>query len=115
MKNSILKLLLTTFSVFVLSHFLSGVTVDNLNAALTVSIVLGLLQVFIKPIVIVFTLPITVITLGLFLFVINTILLLITDSFVEGFHLNGFWIALLFSWLLSILQSFLYSFLKKEN
>ena len=115
MKEIILKLLLTTFAVFVLSHFLSGATIDNLNTALTVSIILGLLQVFIKPIIEIVTLPITIITLGLFLSIINTILLLITDFLMEGFHLSGFWTALLFSWLLSMSQSFLFSFLKKEN
>ena len=111
----ILKLILTAVAVFVISNLLNGVTVTNLNAALTVAIVLGLLKVFIRPIIVFLTFPITLVTLGLFLFVINTILILITDYFVDGFTINGFWIALIFSLLLSGTQSVLYSFLKKEN
>jgi len=113
--NTILKLILTAVAVFVLSRILPGITVNNLNTALIFAIVLGLLKVFIRPIIIFLTLPITVVTLGLFLFIINTILILLTDYFVDGFQVNGFWIALIFSLLLSGAQSKLYSFLKKEN
>jgi putative membrane protein len=113
--NTILKLILTAVAVFVLSKILPGITVTNLNAALIVAIILGLLKVFIRPIIILLTLPITIVTLGLFLFVINTILILLTDFFIDGFQVNGFWIALIFSLLLSGAQSVLYSFLKKEN
>jgi len=113
--NTILKLILTAVAVFVLSRILPGIIVTDLNAALIVAIVLGLLKVFIRPIIIFLTFPITLVTLGLFLFVINTILILITDYFVDGFQVSGFWSALIFSLLLSGVQSILYSFLKKEN
>jgi len=113
--KTILKLILTAVAVFAIANLLNGVSITNLNAALTVAIVLGLLKVFVRPLILFFTLPITIVTMGLFLFTINTILILITDYFVDGFQVNGFWIALLFSWLLSMAQSFLYSFLKKEN
>ena len=113
--NTFLKLILTAVAVFVLSRILPGIIVTDLNAALIVAIVLGLLKVFIRPIIIFLTFPITLVTLGLFLFVINTILILITDYFVDGFQVSGFWSALIFSLLLSGVQSILYSFLKKEN
>lgn len=111
----ILKLLLTAVAVFALSHLLNGVSVTSLNAALIVAIVLGLLKVFIRPIIVFLTFPITFITLGLFLFVINTLLILMTAHFVDGFQVDGFWNALIFSLLLSGAQAVLYSFLKNEN
>ena len=113
--KTILKLILTTVAVFAISNLLPGVSVANLNAALTVAIVLGVLKIFIRPIIIFLTLPITFVTLGLFLFVINTILILITDYFVDGLQVSGFWIALIFSLLLSGSQAILYSFLKNDN
>ncbi|MEE9348699.1 MAG: phage holin family protein [Flavobacteriaceae bacterium] len=113
--NTILKLLLTAVAVLVISSILPGVTVVDFDAAFKVSLVLGLLKIFIRPIIIFSTLPITIVTLGLFLFVINTSLILMTDYFLDGFTVNGFWIALLFSLLLSASQSVLYSLLKKEN
>lgn len=115
MKNIILKLISTTVAIFIVAHFFNGITVTNLNVALKVAVVLGLLQFFVKPIIVFLTIPITVLTLGLFLFVINSILILITDVFVEGFDINGFWNVLVFSWLLSFLQSYLFSFLRREN
>jgi len=108
-------MLLTAVAVIVIANLLTGVTVANYTTALTVAITLGLLKIFIRPIIIFFTLPITIVTLGLFLFVINTFLILLTDYFVDGFTVNGFWVALLFSLLLSVAQSVLYSFLKKEE
>jgi len=111
----ILRLVLTAFAVFLISNFLNGVIVTDLNAALYVAIVLGLLRIVIRPILIFLTFPITIITLGLFLFVINTIIILLTDFFVDGFQVDGFWTALVFSLLLSGAQSILYSFLKEEN
>ena len=111
----ILKMLLTAVAVLIISNLLSGVTVNNYSTALTIAIVLGLLKVFIRPIIVFFTLPITIVTLGLFLFVINTFLIMLTDYFIDGFTVNGFWVALLFSLLLSLAQSVLYSFLKKER
>lgn len=108
-------MLLTAVAVIVIANLLTGITVANYTTALTVAIILGLLKIFIRPIIIFFTLPITIVTLGLFLFVINTFLIMLTDYFVGGFTVNGFWVALLFSLLLSVAQSVLYSFLKKEE
>ncbi len=111
----LLKMLLTAVAVLVIANLLNGVSVANFNTALIVAITLGLLKVFIRPIIVFFTLPITIVTLGLFLFVINTFLIMLTDYFVDGFTVSGFWIALLFSLLLSAAQSLLYPFLKKEK
>jgi len=113
--KTILRILLTALAVLILSHFLTGVEVENVASAVVLAIVLGLLRVTVKPILILLTLPVTILTLGLFLFVINALIILLASSLVSGFYVSGFWIALLFSLLLSFFQSILYSFLKKEN
>ena len=113
--NLIIRILLTAVAVVILAKFLPGVAVDGFTSAVIVAIVLGLLNIIVKPILIILTLPITVITLGLFLLVINACIILMANSFIDGFTVNGFWIALLFSLLLSLLQSFLFSILKEDK
>ncbi|GAA4050330.1 phage holin family protein [Flavobacterium chungnamense] len=87
---------------------MKGVVVDEFSTALIVAIVLGLLNFFVKPVLVLFTLPVTVFTLGLFLLVINAIIILMCDHFVDGFDVNGFWTALFFSIILSLSQSLVY-------
>jgi putative membrane protein len=87
---------------------MKGVVVDKFSTALIVAIVLGLLNFFVKPVLVLFTLPVTVFTLGLFLLVINAIIILLCDHFVDGFDVNGFWTALFFSIILSLSQSLVY-------
>jgi len=107
----ILKILLTAAAVLIIAHFLPGVSVENYTSALIVAVVLGLLRVTVKPILVILTLPVTIITLGLFLLVINALIIMLADNLIDGFYVSGFWIALLFSLILSIFQSVLYSFL----
>jgi putative membrane protein len=107
----ILKLLLTAAAVLIIAHFLPGVAVENYTSALIVAVVLGLLRVTVKPILVILTLPVTIITLGLFLLVINALIIMLADNLIDGFYISGFWVALLFSLILSIFQSVLYSFL----
>jgi len=111
----ILKMLLTAIAVMVLAQILPGIEVDGYFNAVIVAIVLGLLRIFVKPLFIFFTLPLTIMTLGLFLFVINALIILLADKLVDGFKVDGFWYALLFSLLLSFFQSILYSFLKEKK
>jgi putative membrane protein len=112
--KTILKFILTALAVLVIAHFLKGVSVEDYTDALWVAFALGLLKVFVRPLLILFTLPVTVLTLGFFLLVINAIIILLADYFVSGFHVNGFWTAFLFSIILSITQSILFSFVKNE-
>ncbi|MGK0308705.1 MAG: putative membrane protein [Urechidicola sp.] len=111
----IFKIIFTALAVLVLARFLPGVELAKPESAIYVAIVLGLLRITVKPLLIFFTLPATIVSLGLFLFVINAVVVLIADYFVDGFAVSGFWIALLFSILLSFLQSVLYSFLKEKK
>lgn len=113
--NLIIKLLLTAGIVVVLANFLPGVGLQGYESALIVAVVLAVLNAILKPILIVLTLPITIVTLGLFLFVINACVVLLADKFIDGFAVQGFWAALLFSILLSISQSIVYSFLKEKK
>jgi len=109
--NFILKIVLTAVAVLVIAHFLPGVSVVNFTSAVIVAVVLALLRVTIKPLLIILTLPVTILTLGLFLLVINALIILLADNLIDGFNVTGFWIALLFSLILSVFESILYSFL----
>ncbi|MEP5254354.1 MULTISPECIES: phage holin family protein [Winogradskyella] len=113
--NLILRLLLNALAVFVIANILNGVTVDGYVGAIIVALVLAILNLLVKPILVIFTLPATLFTLGLFLLVINAVIILIADKLVDGFGVSSFWTALLFSILLSILQSLLQSFLKEDK
>lgn len=113
--NFLLKILLSAVAVLVLAKILPGVGVDNYLSALIIAGVLALLNAFVKPILVILTLPVTIITLGLFLLVINAGIILMADYFVSGFSVNGWLWALIFSVLLSIFQSLLYSILDKDK
>jgi putative membrane protein len=113
--NLIIRLLLNAVAVFILAHILNGVTVDGYLGAVIVAVVLSVLNLLVKPILVILTLPITILTLGLFLLVINALIILLADKLIDGFAVHSFWTALLFSILLSLLQSLLQSFLKEEK
>lgn len=103
--KTIIKIIFTTIFVLILSRLLPGVAVQGWSAALLVALVLGLLNIFVKPVLILFTLPATIFTLGLFLLVINAVIILLCDELVPGFAVENFWSALLFSVVLSFCQS----------
>ncbi|MDC6354497.1 MULTISPECIES: phage holin family protein [Robiginitalea] len=111
----ILRLLLSALAVVILSKILPGVSVASYGIAILVAVVLSLLNFIVKPLLIILTLPVTILTLGLFLLIINALIILMADGLITGFAVDGIWWALLFSLLLSILQSLLFSFLKEEK
>ena len=113
--NLLIKLLISTVIVFLLARFLPGISVDSFTTALIVAIVLAILNTFLKPILVFLTIPVTIVTLGLFLLVINAVIILIGDKLIDGFAVSGFWYALLFSLLLSIGQSILNSIFIDKN
>ncbi|NKI30563.1 phage holin family protein [Croceivirga thetidis] len=113
--KTLLRLVLSAVAVVLLAKLLPGVFVDSYVTALVVALVLSLLKFLVKPVLIILTLPITIITLGIFLLFINAILILMADYFIPGFEVSSIWWALLFSFLLSILQSIFYSLLKEDK
>ncbi len=110
-----LKILLTAVAVMVLAHIIPGVVVTNYVTAVLVAVTISLLNMFVRPLLVFFTLPATIVTLGLFLFVINAVIILLVGKLVTGFAVSGFFTALLFSVLLSIFRSILFSLLKEEK
>lgn len=114
--NLIIRLLITAGTAFVLTkYFLEGVHIESFNVAIIFAIVLGLLNTFVKPILKFFGAPLTLLTLGLFSLVINASVILLTDYFVDGMQVNGFWDALIFSILLSIITSLINNILTSED
>ncbi len=101
----IVKLLVTTLVVLLTSYLLPGVEVAGFWVALLVAVVLAILNTLVKPVLVVLTIPLTILTLGLFLLVINAVIILLADALIAGFDVGGFWWALIFSIVVSIVMS----------
>ena len=113
--NFLIRLFITAAVAYGLSIILKGVHIPNFIDALILAIVLALLNTFIKPILVLFTLPVTIITLGLFLFVVNALIILLADKLMDGIRIDGFWWALIFSLILSVASSIAYSLVEKKS
>lgn len=100
----LLHLILTAGAILIVAHLVSGVVVSGFGSALIAALVLGLVNAIVKPVMIVLTLPLTILTLGLFLFVVNALMLWLVAVVVPGFHIRGFWAALVGSLLLTLLN-----------
>ena len=103
----IIRILVIAAVSYGLARVLNGIHVADFWTAIIFAVVLAILNAFIKPILVILTLPVTILTLGLFLFVVNTIIVLLASEFVRGFTIDNFWWGLLFSLLLSLIGSFL--------
>ncbi len=102
------NLLINTLSIFAVSYVLSGIEIDSITTALIVAVVMAVLNVTLKPLLIVLTIPLTVITFGLFLLVVNVLVLYAADALIDGFRIAGFWWALAFSLLVALVNSILF-------
>ena len=111
----IIRILLSALAVVVLANILPNVSVDSYITAIIVAVVLSLLNFIVKPVLVILTLPVTIVTFGLFLLIINAIIILLADNLIDGFNVDGLGWALLFSLLLSLLQSILFSLLKEDK
>ena len=103
--NVLIRLFITAIVAFFLTKILPGVHFDGFTGAVIFAIVLGLLNLILKPILSLFGLPLTIITLGFFSLVINAIIILVADYFIDSMEVSGFWWAFIFSILLSIITS----------
>ena len=109
------KLIITSISIFALSYLLTGISVDTFWTALIASVVLGLLNLFLRPILLLLSIPINIITLGLFTLVINALIVMIAAYFVSGLIIANFGWALLFSLIISIINSIITIFERKKR
>ena len=105
--NLIIRLLVTAVVAFFLTKVLSGVHIDGFSTAIVFAIVLGVLNLIVTPILKILGLPLTILTLGLFSLVINALVILIADYFIDGMQVDGFWWAFIFSIALSVITSLL--------
>ena len=108
MKNFLIKWIVNIATLFIIIHLVAGVSADSWQTIIIAALVLGLLNAFVKPVIILFTLPFTILTLGLFTLVINAFIFYAASKFVKGFEVinfwSAFWAALLFSIISSILN-----------
>src|SRR5210317_2176303 len=101
------NLVINTLSIFAVSYILTGIQIDTLTTALIVAIIMAVLNVTLKPLLVIITIPLTIITFGLFLLVVNVLVLYAADYLIDGFHIAGFWWALAFSLLVSFVNGLL--------
>ncbi len=101
----LIKFLINVLLIFTAPYFISGVTVENLYIASIVAILWALLNLTLKPILSILTLPIQIITLGLFSLLINALIVIFISSFVQGFNVDGFLAAFILSLLLSLVNT----------
>ena len=113
--NFLTRLVTSALAVIVVSYLLPGIHVDNAVTAIIVAAVLALLNTIIKPVLIFLTFPITIVTLGLFLLVINALMIILAARLVPGFRVDGFWWALFFSIILSIVTGIFNSLAKPDS
>ena len=103
--NFIIRLFVTAAVAYGLAYLLKGIHIDSYWTALVFALVLAIVNLIVRPLLIILTIPLTIITLGLFLFVINALMVLLASKVVDGITVDGFWWALLFGLLLSIVSS----------
>lgn len=99
------KVLVSALALLIAAYVVPDITVDNIYIAIIAAVILGLLNLVVRPILIILTLPITIVTLGLFILIINTALFLFVASFIEGFTVNGFWAGLIGSLIVTVVST----------
>ncbi len=105
--NFLIKILFSSLAVVISAYLLPGIYVEGFLVAIALAVLLSLLNAIVKPLLVILTLPLTVVTFGLFLLVINAVIILMADAIVPGFAVDGFWWALIFSLVLTITNSLL--------
>ncbi len=101
----VIRTIITAFALVIVDMLFPGITISGFYVALIAAFLLGILNAVVRPILVILTLPVTIVTLGLFIFVINTLIFLFVASFVDGFHVAGFWTGLFGSIVVSIISS----------
>ena len=104
MKGIVIRWFFLTIAITSASYIISGIQVDGLLSALMAAAFLGFLNIFFRPLLLILTLPLNVLTFGLFTFVINALLLMMASGVIAGFHVRGFWAAVFGSLIISIIN-----------
>ncbi len=107
--NFLIKALITGIIAYLLTNILSGVSIRDMQTAALFAIVLALLNNIVKPVLVILTIPVTLVTLGLFLLFINAFMVMLAAHFFKGVYVQSYWWAFLFSILLSLGSSIAYS------
>ena len=101
-------LLVNTLSIFAVSYILTGIHVDSIMTALVLAIIMAVLNITVRPLLVIITIPLTLLTFGLFLLVVNVLVLYVAEMLIGGFSIDGFWWALLFSVLVTFVNGVLF-------
>ena len=115
MKGILVRWLLLAVAIFMAAYMIDGIHVSGFFSAVMAAAVLGVLNAFFRPILLILTLPLNILTLGLFTFVINAILLMMASGVIAGFSVDGFGTALLGSLFISIVSWLLTSFINEQG
>ena len=111
----ILKMILTTRAILLVTNVYSGIQVDSVTTAIIAAVVLALINTIVRPVIVLLTLPISMLTLGLFLLVINAAMLYVAAWLVNGFDVGGYWDALIASLIISVVVALLNGLIKSKS
>ena len=115
MRGLFLRWLILTFSIIATSYLIDGIQISGFLSAFSAAAILGILNAFFRPILLILTLPVNILSLGLFTFVINAIVLMMVSGVISGFEVNGFWSAVFGSLLISLVSWLLTSFISERG
>jgi len=115
MPGMFIRWLILTASIIIASYVIGGIYVESFFSAFFAAAILGVLNAFFRPILLVLTLPINILTLGLFTFVINALMLKMASGVIPGFHVYGFWAAVFGALVISIVNWLLLSFVSDQG
>lgn len=111
----LLKMILTTLAILLVTNVYPGIQVDSVTTAIIAAVVLALINTIVRPVVVILTLPISMLTLGLFLLVINAAMLYLAAWLVNGFDVGGYWDALIASFIISVVVALLNGLIKSKS
>ena len=115
MKGLILRWLISTASIIFASYLVNGIRISGFFSALLAAVALGILNAVLRPILIILTLPLTILTMGLFIFFINALMLVMASGIIPGFDVQGFWPAMFGSLIISIINWILSMFINEQG
>ncbi len=112
--NILFKWLILTSSIMITSYLIDGIRIADISSAFLAAAVLGVLNLFLRPIAIILTLPLNILSLGLFTFAINALMLIITSETISGFEVDGFWAAVIGAFVISVISWMIDTLVRKK-